>query len=103
MHRNGPKIAVQDEFTTQREQALLRPNRRVRVVPFRATNSTQVDGVRLAATDDVLRPDRDAVRIDRRAAHEDLVPLDAKAEAFARGVEHSAAGTNDVRANTIAR
>ena len=51
----------------QREEGLLRADWRRRVGPFRPTNRAKQDRIGRAAGLDVLRPDRDAVGVDREA------------------------------------
>src|SRR6185369_5977990 len=61
----------------------------------------EVDGVRRGAPGDVLVADRNAVRVDRHATHEDLVPGDLEAEPFTGRLEDPLARPNDFGADAV--
>ena len=87
MDRDRAQIAEQDQAPAQGQEPLLGADRGVRVVPLRAPDGAEEDRVGRGAGIDVLVADGNAVGVDRRAAHEDLVPRDPESEPGADRVE----------------
>ena len=94
----GRRLANRPRLAAQREQRLLRPDRRRRVGPLRPADRAEQDRVGRPADLDVLGADRDAVGVDRGAAGEDLRPLDGEAEPAPGRIEHAPGGIDDLRA-----
>ena len=78
MDGDGPQVGEELEPAAEREECLLRPYPRVRVVPLRAADRAEEDGIGSPGRLDVLGPDRDAVGIDPGAAGDDLVPGESR-------------------------
>ena len=66
-----PQVGEQAEPAAQREERLLRADRRARVGPLRAADRAEQDRVGRAAGGQVLVADGDPVRVDGGAADED--------------------------------
>ena len=97
MDADRPQVREQSQAAAEREQRLLRPDRGRWIGPLRSADGAQEDRVGLAAGGDVLGPDGDAVRIDRRATHEVLGPVDREPEPGAGRVDDPSGGVDDLR------
>ncbi len=97
------QVGEEAEAAAQGEERLLGADGGRRVVPLRAADGAQQDRVARGARGEVLVADGDAVRVDRRAAHDQVRPVDLEAEARAGGVEHALRRGDDVRADAVAR
>src|SRR5207247_2327018 len=101
--RHRPKVCEQPEAAAQGEQGLLGAHRRLRIVPFRAADGAQQDGIRRPAGLHVLWLDGDAICVDGAAADDDLLPLDSTAGCRYCGVQDASCRLDDFRADTVAR
>ncbi len=102
LDRHRPKVGVKAEAFAQRQERLLGPYLRPWVVVFRVADGAEVDGVRNGAGGQVVVAHRHAVGVDRDAADQDFVPLEAESEDTAGGLEDAAAGRDDLGSDAVA-
>jgi hypothetical protein len=103
MDRDGTEVGVQAQPAAEGEERLLRPNGRRRIGPLRPAHRPEQDRVGRAEGVDVLRPDRNAVGVDGRAAGEKLGPLDAETEGVTGRIDDPPSGRDDVRPDAVPR
>ena len=98
------QVGEQAEPAAQREQRLLRADRRRRVVPRRAADGAEQDRVGRAAGGDVLVADRRRrTRRSRRRRRRCSVQSIAKPNRVAGRVEDAPGGGDDLRPDAVAR
>ena len=102
MDRHRAEVGVEAEAAAQREERLLRADRRLRVVPA-SVRRPRRGGSRPPRRRrvDVLGPDRDAVGVDRRPADEVLRPFHAEAERRAGRLDDPARRVDDLRPDPV--
>ena len=100
---HGTQVAVQTQGFTDAQQAFFGADGRVHMVPFRAADGTEHDGVRRVGS--LFRHFRKgvAVGVDGAAAQQLLIVFQGKAELFGCRVHDADRGIHDLRANSVAR
>ena len=102
MDADRPQVGEEPEAPAHGEERLLRADGRPRVVPRRAADGAEEDGVAGRAGGQVLVADGDAVRVDAGPAHHELAPGDLEAEPCRRRREDAPRGGDDVGADAVA-
>ena len=102
MRRDGPQVRVESERLANREQPLLRPHLRARVVPLGATNGAEQHGVRALAHRRRVVGKRRAGRVDRRAADQPFLERHRHTRQLRGRDEHALGLCDDLRTDPVA-
>ena len=102
VHLRRAQVDEQAQCGAQTEQRLLRTLGTRHIVPLRAADCTEQNGIRVLADLDGLIGQRDAVLVDRAATREDLLKTKLVAELLADLIEHEHSLGYDFRTDAIA-
>ena len=103
MDLDRAQVGEDAEPLAQRQEALLRPDLAVGIVPLRPAHGAQQHGVARLARGQRLVGQRRAMPIDRAAADRLLVELEGVAVRRRDGLEHPPALRDHLRADAVAR
>ena len=101
MHLRRAQVDEQTQCGAQTEQRLFRTLCARHIVPLRAADCTEQNGIRVLADLDGLIGQRDAILVDRAAACEDLLETKLVAELLADLIEHEHSLGYDLRADAV--
>ena len=101
VHLRRAQVDEQTQCGAQTEQCLLRTLGTRHIVPLRAADCTEQNGIRVLADLDGLIGQRDAVLVDRAAAREDFLKTKLVAELLADLIEHEHSLGYDLRADAV--
>ena len=103
MHRHRSEVRVNLQLLTQPKEALLRTQTCVGIVPARATDRAEQNGVGGLAKLDRLRRQRRAARIERAATDQSLAQLERVIPSLCYRAKHADALGYNLRADPVAR